>query len=237
MYNQVQMYTTSGRMQVIYPKDFPMMVKRVIANSNSIEIIEQHPSYANPNIVMDQLPNETESSFVRKTLELKEYCTIGLMDLTGTNSGALLQNTLDVKSIKAENAKVFNDFKLMVANKKPELFVKDLSLESIEQLSKQYMMGYGGEDPYGMEIFLGRYQKFFVMFSTDYLEFFKANFQDFSRNCMILKGQLVNIKPSSIVLARYEDSVFMKELSINTYRPDHLNSAEGETVNDPNLCE
>ena len=217
--NNLTLYTCAGGLQVI---NLPQFAPRV-----AWQIIDQHrvsvpiQTFSPAAASFGEMPDPFEVALKRADYDLKPFLKVSYamqMVAKEEHKREMLFN-YGCKFITEE-------FKILVAQKTPEFFLKDLNMESIEELAVQYASAMGDSDPLGVQINLGKYQRFFVICNSYDFKFFCCESQDLQRGGHHAMGKLVNINPSKVIMGRYENSTFMTQITAQQMQMNSASKAE-----------
>lgn len=211
----MQLYTCAGGMRLIYLKDFPQMVARQMIGTENVEIARMTGMpYASLNVDEARIVEQQVEKLSYKLPEILEVSHSKLVTWSQGTKELMLREELD----RAVNQAITQEFKIMVAQKTPDFFIKDMNLEAIENLSNKYMENFGDSSMLGMELRLSPYQKFFAVTSAEYYKFYIHQVQDMSRLGQVFQGKLIDFYPNKWVMGRYENMEYLKELSAMSAR-------------------
>lgn len=213
------MHTVNGTMKLIYLKDFPSHVVRESVGCNFVNYATQKHT---PDNFFSELTDITLSSLINHEIHLDKQVLISGQDLIKYRKG---QKEFLIHSV--QNKLILDDFKVMIAQKEPTLFLKDLSLHAIEELNNNLAMNGMTGDVLGIEVRLSEWQKFFVVCNIEDMKFYFNETRPIHMDGIQINGKLVNLKPHIMVMARYENLVYLNESNamlryaqIPNHRPD-----------------
>lgn len=215
------LHTVAGGLEVIYVTDFLAKIEKNEINGDKIVI----PFVERPKSTFDfsidsaifgaQGPTITQKVYDLKPQEITT---------TGQYYSSTRGPTDDLYERFADTIKKFkeDEFKIMVAQKHPEFFIKDLDFKSIHEMSSKYYQRAYNDDCYGFHVDLGKYQKFFVISSTNDFKFYyttpelikQSNISSYDHSISLnSEARLINVRPDSWVLGRYENLTYLEEMN------------------------
>lgn len=211
--NNVKLYTAAGGMEVCYLKDLPdkITVNKVFQDRIITTKLGDPNKYCNLGKMDPMWP---EAAILREEHKLNQFYKMDNMELIHKNHLYYDEHPV----FNAQKITIINEFKTMLAKKNPFAFIKDLNLQKIDELSTEYAMKFGDNYLIGVEARLSEFQKFFSIINIDDLKFYMAEFKDIASDSTIYKGKLVNVNPDNWICYRYENLVYLKELSQMEYR-------------------
>lgn len=219
MIQDVVLWTCSGGMKIVYLNQFSKMIPHQVMNSPHIEVARNRhpPELWTMNEMRDSfnLP-PIDATFERVSHELKTFHQITDYDKRAAQhvQRGFMQFREQIQD--AAFKRIEEEFKVMVAQRQPTFFMKDLSIENVEKLSEEYAKNMGS-DACGVNVQLSPYQKFFVIIDPSDLMFYSAEVQrhrvDLPGPVTEYLGKLVDLRPEKWQMGRYEDLTYMKELS------------------------
>lgn len=218
MYTQQILWTCSGGMKIVYPREFAKMIPHQVMQSPHIEVAMQKKAFwdfeAGAEFVHGLPP--IDASFERVSHELQVFHQITEYDKMKAQHqrNGFMQFREQIQD--AAFKRIEEEFRIMVAKREPTFFMKDLSMENVEKLSEEYAKQMGS-DACGVNIQLSPYQKFFVIIDPSDLMFYSAEVTrhrvDLPGPVQEYLGKLVDLRPDKWQMGRYEDLTYMKELS------------------------
>jgi hypothetical protein len=206
MNNKVTLYTSAGGMDIIYLPEFGRRVARHQINQDRIEVSRHPNEQLFGTVDFEKLPVPAIST--KEAFTLTKFHTISEMEMVRTMSRSVISEQL----YEVSSARIGEEFKIMVAKRNPDFFIKDLNLAAIEELSNKYMENFGG-DACGIEVRLSAYQKFFAIADPADFMFYQTQYRQIAENSTAFSGKLVDLKPNKWVMGRYENLEYLKELS------------------------
>lgn len=196
-----KIYSVAGQLDVVYLNALPPMIARQEVQYPEIQVNISLPvvgTFSNEKLsVSDSCRKETH---VAKTFF--EFNPKIIM------TKAPIRELIDAAVFK----QIAEEFKILVAQKAPEFFLKDLNLDAINGLSAKYAEAMGG-NAVGAHINLSQYQQFFVIINLEDFRFMMVKLHDPTKPYPELRGKLVNFRPDRLVMGRYENLQYLKELS------------------------
>lgn len=205
----MEIFTCAGGMKLIYLNQFPDLVE--IYKIDEDRIVIPFQDEINYGVTFDaeiQMPASPRSKIQQKIIELDKEIQISGTQLRISNE-INFQYLLE----EAVHKLIIEDFKLLVAKKDPEFFLKDLNMNAINDLSTKYAQEGGYNNCYGIHIELGPYQKFFVVVDIEDFKFYYSQWREMNRDAITIKGKLINMRPNRLIMGRYENLEYLKELN------------------------
>lgn len=204
------LYTTLGGMKIVYLKNLSDHIITEVVPQTFIRVLQKIESFSvnwNPSI-----PSMPQSTISCKDYELEQFLQISNRELMRYDNVSYIE--LERKKELAKAQTIMNEFKIMVAQKKPDEFIKDLTLEAINDLSNKYAQNFGLDDFIGIETNLSPYQKFFSIISPEDLRFYMTDkIRQQHNDSIIFMGKLICLNPKGWVMYRYENLEYLNELS------------------------
>lgn len=219
MNKNMVLYTCAGGLTLVYLSHFVTMIPRQVVDHDGVQIARQSgPPHGFAGSPFEMPP--LSETYKKETHQLNTFHEISSMSLRvgPSDSGArftIIREEVDRAALK----RMEEEFKIMVAKKKPDFFIKDLSIENVNKLAEKYVENFGGSDAYGVEVRLSEYQKFFAIVAAEDFKFFinqvdvrRADRPDITTEFL---GKLVDLKPERWVMGRYEELTYLKEITAN----------------------
>lgn len=226
MYNEI-LHTPAGAIKFLELDQFIEIIPIEIISGNHIVIPYTDSKSQSVSYFGEDDYSLSSQSSVIKAKDVK-------LDFTGSYSSNNYSNS-DI----AQKQFIYESIRLelfpLVAKKVPNYFVKDLSLDSIQKLSQDYIKAtakYG--DLYGIHIILSPYQKFFALTHINNFKFFLNIELDEAKTInspmsmtnyinYIFYGKLVEFNPEHWLIIRWEELTYRKEAAnMMRYEPPTL---------------
>ncbi len=219
MIQDVVLWTCSGGMKIVYLNQFAKMIPHEIMQSefcSTARMKNSGPAFWDPRSLAE-MPGPQEASFERHDFQLKTFHQITDYDKRVANGRLDGYSRLFREQVQEASFKrIEEEFKVMVAQRNPTFFMKDLSIENVEKLAEEFAKNMGG-DACGVNVQLSPYQKFFVIIDPSDMKFYAAQVERhlISQPGPVTEylGKLVDLRPDKWQMGRYEDLTYMKELS------------------------
>lgn len=212
------MHTVNGKMELIYMNDFPNYVVREKVQTNTISYATQNH---NPGSFDDFVDVMSKTTFVRHDIVLDNHVLVTSRDMMATRKPDYQNRAI----LEAQNKLILDDFKVMIAQKEPTYFLKDLNLESIEKLNFELARNGMSGQVLGVQVQLSEWQKFFVICNIEDMKFYFNERLLEHMDGMKVYGKLINLKPNMLVMARYENLIYLNEI---TAVQRYMSPVEGE---------
>lgn len=186
-------HTPAGKIDIVPAQDFIKGIPRTIVDGYGSHV-------AIPKITNKHISSETV--MLNRTINIARHAM-----LTANHVADVFYNQM--------NALIYQELFPIIAKKNVDFHQKDLSIKSIEDLSMKYLeQGGNSGSLYGVLFNLSKYQKFFLLAS---LEDFNAYFTEASHNMssdsLCIRGALANLRPELLFIGRYEESIYLNEMS------------------------
>lgn len=219
MIQDMVLWTCSGGMKIVYLSQFAKMIKHAVVQQPIVDVAYgEVPERAfwdhekNSEFVMPPV-----AAFKRETHELKPFYQIEADILARrSHESGIATHMMREQAQEKAFSRIEEEFKIMVAQRQPTFFMKDLSMENVEKLSEEYAKQMGN-DACGVNISLSPYQKFFVIIDPNDLCFYQTMIQRHTIShagpVTEFLGKLIDLRPDKWQMGRYEDLTYVKELS------------------------
>lgn len=225
MIKDMVLWTCSGGMKIVYLSQFAKMIPHEIMQSefcSTARLKNNGPALWDPRS-FSEMPEPQEATFERMDFKLNTFHQITEYDKLKAQHNRNGFSGFREQISDAAFKRIEDEFKVMVAQRQPTFFMKDLSMENVEKLSEEYAKQMGA-DACGVNIQLSPYQKFFVIIDPSDLKFYLAEVQRhvISQPGPVTEylGKLVDLRPDKWQMGRYEDLTYIKELSaMQRYTP------------------
>lgn len=195
--------TPAGECNIIYLKDFPQRI--AITKVNGLTV--HYPTYDDTQNCIGKNFNESAMPRIKNniaTLDMK-------ISITGIEKRQLEYN--EVLYYRRKEA-IIEDMKIMIGQTTPTIFVKDLNLDVIQNLSTEYAKNCYSGDVIGLHADLGPYSKFFCIFDDNEFRWYETEpYMEAHRDASVFLGKLVNLYPNRFFMARYENLEYLKEMN------------------------
>lgn len=202
----LKFHTPAGQCDIIYLKDFPDRITITRVQGNTVH----YPSYDDEaNKIArkyDELWTPVNAVVKSNIATLNMKISIDRVEGLYDRYGKILYNK--------RKAAINEDMKIMIGQTTPTLFVKDLTLDVVQNLSTHYAKTCYGGDVIGLHVDLGPYSKFFCIFDDKEFKWYETEpYKEINRDATTFLGKLVNLYPNRFFMARYENLVYLKEMN------------------------
>lgn len=209
MNQNLVLYTCMGGLKLTYLQN---LADYFVINKSESDLVSYASTGRMPQ-VMSYIPGfpAAESVHERKDIKLKEIASISNIQLVNF-LGNLYELKMDVCRQGIQKL-VADRFKTLVAHKRPDFFVKDLNIQTINDLTERYIGKNYDTDAIGVHIDLGPNQKFFLIIDPNDFVVFLHETRRIDKDDTAFMAELVDTKGGRWVMGRYENLEYLKELT------------------------
>lgn len=214
-----QLYTAGGPLKLVYLPHFVNCIAIEKMNDFVGNIVYATKLKQRVGVFNDfEFHEPAYVDYQRMSVEPKQFMQITGMEiahLLNRHTSTLHQRKQVIEALLADDIKqaICDEFKIIVAKTNPTFFLKDLNIQSIQDLANKYYMEFGDDNAYGIEMSLSPFQKYFIICSDSDFKFHYTYYNEMSTDSVSAEGALINYNPTRFIMGRYENLVYMKELS------------------------
>lgn len=205
----LKFHTPAGQCDIIYIKDFPSRIAIQKVTSTRVH----YPTYDNNH---SSIHTSDEVLWRQREVTIKDNISILDMKISISHKDLILSKSNDIYCALyiRRNAAIIEEMKIMVGQKDPTIFVKDLTLDVIQNLSMEYAKNCYNGYVIGLHCDLGPYSKFFCILDDTNMRWYETEpYQEINKDITSFIGKLVNLYPDRFFMVRYENLEYLKEMN------------------------